>query len=75
MVLRKPLLRLAFLGPVVFVGCGSGITNENVPEKVITAEDMDRARQQMESLQGQGVKASPGPPERGVKKTSRSGRQ
>jgi hypothetical protein len=73
MVLRKSLLRLALLGSVVFVGCGSGITDENVPEKVITAEDMDRARQQMESLKGQGGQALPGPPERSANKPSRGG--
>lgn len=74
MVLRKSIFGMALLGSVAFVGCGSGITDENVPEKVITAEDMDRARQQMASLSSPGDPTLHSPPERKAAKHSSSGK-
>jgi hypothetical protein len=73
-VMRNLLLGLSLLALVVFSGCGSRITNENVQEKVVTAEDMARAQQQMQSLQGGGVKMLGGPPERKATKPSKAGR-
>jgi hypothetical protein len=41
MVSRSRILVLALLGLPVWVGCG-GYTDDNVPEKVITKEEMDQ---------------------------------